>query len=295
MAARQAGQSRAVRRSGLWAGLRDLRYALPERAGRLIAAPDAARAATLSARYHRRGFTATLGYFNRPDEPVDAIVAACRAVAASTGPERGGNCLSIKAPALAFDAQAIRAIAQCAADAGMATMFDAHGAGDAPATLAAAEAVASAGLPTGIVLPARWQRSLADAARFRDSAMCIRIVRGEWPDPAQSAAEQPEEDYLRLVAALAGRAAPVALATHRPALFARAAALLREAGTPVLLEQLRGLPRRRTSRIARRGAVPIRLYIAFGPGWIPYAVDRALARPHLPLWFVRDLIGMADR
>jgi len=69
-------------------------------------------------------------------------------------------------------------------------------------------------------------------------------------------------------------------------------AALQQAGTPCELEQLRGLPRRRPMAIARRLGVPVRLYLPFGPGWWPYALNNALARPHLPLWAARDLLGL---
>jgi proline dehydrogenase len=46
---------------------------------------------------------------------------------------------------------------------------------------------------------------------------------------------------------------------------------------------------------ARARGVLVRLYIPFGPGWWPYAIDKALARPHLPLWWLRDRLGLPDR
>ena len=48
---------------------------------------------------------------------------------------------------------------------------------------------------------------------------------------------------------------------------------------------------RRTTAIARKLGVPVRVYVPFGAGWWPYALDKALARPYLPLWMLRDLIG----
>ena len=69
-------------------------------------------------------------------------------------------------------------------------------------------------------------------------------------------------------------------------------AVLRRAGTPCELEQLRGLPRRRTVAVARRLGVPVRIYVPFGPGWWPYAINQALARPYLPLWALRDALAI---
>ena len=119
-------------------------------------------------------------------------------------------------------------------------------------------------------------------------------MKGEWADPLCDAADG-DAAYLRLIDALAGRAAPVAVATHKPALAAAALDRLLAAGTPCELEQLRGLPGRRTLVAARTRGVGTRLYVPLGPGWWPYAIDKALARPHLPLWYLRDRIGLADR
>lgn len=116
-------------------------------------------------------------------------------------------------------------------------------------------------------------------------------MKGEWADPLCDAADG-DAAYLTLIDALAGRAAPVAVATHKPALTAAALDRLLAAGTPCELEQLRGLPGRRTLAAARTRGVGTRLYVPLGPGWWPYAIDKALARPHLPLWYLRDQSGL---
>ena len=142
----------------------------------------------------------------------------------------------------------------------------------------------------GVALPARWRRSMADAESLRDGPCRIRLVKGEWADPAADQLDVPAA-YRELAETLAGRTAPVGVASHDPVLAEAALTALLAAGTPCELEQLRGLPRRRTTAIARRLGVPVRLYLPFGPGWWPYAVNQALARPHLPLWAMRDALG----
>jgi len=144
----------------------------------------------------------------------------------------------------------------------------------------------------GVALPARWRRSESDAAGLRDSAARIRIVKGEWADPEWTQVDV-DSNYLSLIGRLAGRKAPVSVATHDPELAERALRILLDSGTPCELEQLRGLPARRTMAVARRLGVPIRIYVPFGPGWWPYALDKALARPHLLAWMVRDRFGSA--
>ena len=157
-------------------------------------------------------------------------------------------------------------------------MFDAHAEKDADRTLAAVAALLGEFPGPASRLPARWRRSPADAEAFRDGSARIRLVKGEWADPGGSDPDVAAS-YLALADRLAGRAAPVAVATHDPDLAERALALLIEAGTPCELEQLRGLPSRRTMAVARRLGVPVRVYVPFGPGWWPYALDKALAGP----------------
>jgi len=260
--------------SRLWSALRDARYALPGQVGRVLPAPDAAR---LGARLARDGLGVTYGYFQADDAAPEAIVAAYAAL--KPGP---GTYLSVKAPPLGFDPARIAAIA----GAGVPIMFDAHAPAQAGATLALVEAFPG----SGCVIPARWRRSLGDAERLRDSAALIRVVKGEWADPDGDPADA-DAAYRAVIGRLAGRRAPVAVATHDPALAERALQVLLASGTPCELELLRGLPRRRCVAVARRLGVPVRIYVPFGPGWWPYAVDKALARPYLARWWLRDWLG----
>jgi proline dehydrogenase len=172
------------------------------------------------------------------------------------------------------------------AASGVPLTFDSLTEPHAERTLALAGTVSA-----GVALPARWQRSPADAERLRDGPRRIRLVKGEWADP-QGDVPDIAEAYLDLARTLAGRKATVGVASHNPALAEAALRILLEAGTPCELEQLRGLPRRRTMSVAKKLGVPVRLYYPFGPGWWPYAVDKALARPYLPLWALRDALGV---
>lgn len=273
--------------SRLWAALRHARYALPRQLERVLPGPGPRAAARRCAALDRAGLAATIGYFQAAGARPEKIVAAYAAVAGLLPGREGAVHLSVKAPPLAFDPALLRRIAESAAAADMALMFDAHAPRDAQRTLEAVSGLLDEFPRTGFALPARWLRSRGDAVAFRDSSARIRLVKGEWADPDWRGMDI-ESSYLALAARLAGRAAPVAVATHDPGLAERALALLLAAGTPCELEQLRGLPARRTMAVARRLGVPIRVYVPFGPGWWPYAIDKALARPYLLSWMIRD-------
>jgi proline dehydrogenase len=270
--------------------LRNARYALPHLIERVVPGPGPKAAVGRCRKLERNGLSTTLGYFqaggSRPDEIVAANLAAAELLAG-----RGFDVLlAVKAPPLSFDPDCFRAIAERAAAAGAALMFDAHAPRDSDRTLKAVSDLLGEFPRTGFALPARWLRSRGDAAEFRNSSARIRLVKGEWADPDWRG-QDVEASYLALAGRLAGRAAPVAVATHDPELAERALTLLLDRGTPCELEQLRGLPARRTMAVARRLGVPIRVYVPFGPGWWPYALDKALARPYLLSWMLHDRFG----
>lgn len=266
--------------------LRRLRHAAPWLIERWVAGPDASATARRAARLARQGQAATVGLFSPHGMEREAIVEAYLRFAQLARAAGIDACLSIKAPKFDFDPAALRAIAAT----GLPLVFDAHGAELADATQQSAEAVGA-----GLVLPARWRRSLDDAARWKDRPVRIRVVKGEWPDP-DPVADAPDRRaaYLALVRCLAGRTAPVGVATHDPELAREAIGLLQAAGTPPELELLRGLPNRRCLALARELQVPVRLYLPFGRGWWSYAIDSALARPYLPLWWLKDRVSSAS-
>lgn len=273
-----------------WAALRAARYAFPNLVGRILPGPGPRSAARLCRRLNRSGRAATLGYFQAGNSRREDIAAANVEAARLLADRPGDAYLSVKAPPLAFDPAHLRTIAESAAAAEMALMFDAHAPKDADATLKAVSDLLPDFPGTGFALPARWLRSRGDAAAFRGTSARIRLVKGEWPDPDWRG-QDVEASYLALAARLAGRSAPVAVATHDPDLAERALAILLAAGTPCELEQLRGLPARRTTAVARRLGVPVRVYVPFGPGWWPYALDKALGRPYLLSWMIKDRLA----
>ncbi len=273
------GAAWARGRLRLKARLRDARYAFPRWIERRVAGEDAAAAARSIARLDP---PASAGYFHSAGETPAQVAAVYRRLAAELAASGVDALLALKAPALDFDEGAVREIAA----AGLPLMFDSLTEPHADRTLALAE-----GLAAGVALPARWQRSAADAARLREGPCRIRLVKGEWADPSADLADVAEA-YLALARGLAGRKALVGVATHDPALAEAALRALLDAGTPCELEQLRGLPRRRTTAVARKLGAPVRLYYPFGPGWWPYAVDKLFARPYLPIWALRDFLRL---
>jgi proline dehydrogenase len=265
--------------SGLRDALRAVRYALPGLAGRWLLETDASAVAAAAGRLGRRGFGTTFGYFHGDEGgPAQVMAENLRLIALLRGAGTDSY-LSLKAPALGFDRGRVREIAAAAHEVGIAVLFDAHGPALADPTLDLAEWLLADFPATGCALPARWHRSRSDAARFRDTPARLRIVKGEWAETERDSLDH-RAAYLALVESLAGRAAPVSIASHDAVLVERVLEVL-EGQTPCTLEQLRNLPRHRTVPLARARGLPVRLYLPFGPGWWPYALDKLLARPAL--------------
>ncbi|WP_328598245.1 proline dehydrogenase [Croceibacterium salegens] len=268
--------------SALRARLRDVRYALPELVEKVSPGLDVTAAVAHFASLGGRGIRTSAGYFHASGETVGEVAAIWGDLAAGLAAAGIDTRIAVKANAIGFDRAAVAGLVA----SGIPLTFDAMAPVHADAILSLGREFAA-----GVALPARWQRSAADAVALRDTPCRIRLVKGEWADPV---ADVPDvaAAYLSLVERLAGRTAPVGIATHDPALAEAALTMLVASSTPCELEQLRGLPRRRTTAIAKRLGVPVRLYLPFGPGWWPYAVNQALARPHLPLWAMRDALGL---
>lgn len=267
--------------AALRARLRGVRYALPGQLGRIMPVGTADGAVRACTALGRKGIASSVGLFASDHAPAGLVAADLQALADGLKAAGCDAVIALKPPQLAFDPALVTRIAA----RGVPLVLDAlrHDQADRIHALARESGA-------GLALPARWRRSMADARALRDAPCRVRLVKGEWADPEHDAADIAQA-YLALARVLAGRGAVVGVATHDPALARTALSILADAGTPAELEQLRGLPARRTKRIARELGVPVRSYHAFGPGWWPYAIEQALRRPYLPLWWLRDLIG----
>ena len=257
-----------------------------------VAGPELRDAVAAMDRFGRLGYATTLGYFNADDELPSRIAELDRAAleALSEGPRRGY--VSIKVPALQFDAALVDQIALASRRTGVGIHFDSHGIEAADATFKSIAVALRQTQRVGCTLPARWQRSKDDAKRATELGLRVRIVKGQWADPAAPDLD-PRANYLQLVDRLAGRARTVAVATHDPVLAREALRRLRAAGTPCELELLFGLPMRPCLALAKEERIPVCIYVPFGQGWMPYALSQLRKKPGMALWMMKDLAAAA--
>jgi proline dehydrogenase len=254
-----------------------------------IAGPELADAMSTCRHLFSRGLGGTICFWNiegdSPRKIADAYISALSLFAA----EKMDCYLSIKLPPLNFDFALLSEVLEQARPKNTLVHFDSlqHETADRTFSLIA-QAVRSYPL-LGCTLPGRWLRSVTDADLAVDLGLHTRVVKGQWLDP-QHVEIDPRQGFLHVIGRLAGRARSVAVATHDQELARSALQRLRRAGTPCSLELLYGLPMKPALKIAAQLDVPVRVYVPFGHGWLPYSLTQARHNPRVFWWLLRDLI-----
>jgi proline dehydrogenase len=223
---------------------------------------------------------------DRPGLVGDRYLAAARAIAAEGIPAY----LSTKAAALAFDPGRYTDLLAAMPD-GVRLHLDSRAPEEQDRALDIAEELAAARPgAVGVTLPSRWRRSLADAARVAELDVSVRLVRGQWADPAGDV--DPGRAFLELAEAAARPGRILGLATHDPDVAARSLATLGPAtGVLAELEQLFGFPVHRTLPVALAAGVPVRVYVPYSRTRpLPYSVRRAVHDPEVGSWLAQDLM-----
>ncbi|HUY92119.1 MAG TPA: hypothetical protein VMV10_25480 [Pirellulales bacterium] len=255
-----------------------------------IAGPELEDALRVSQQLAARGFTATLGFWDGPDDTprgvADYYLAALDAIEAS----RLDAYLSIKLPGLRGSQTLVDEVLARAREHRIQIHFDSHGPETADeAWQAIVRASADRELALSVSVPGRWRRSLDDAEAAIAYGVAVRVVKGQWPD-----SEYPDldmrEGFLSVIDRLAGRARHVAVASHDAPLAAESVRRLRAANTSNELELLYGLPERRSLRQVEQDRTPVRFYVPYGKAYLPYALGQARRNPRLIWWMLRDTV-----
>ena len=251
--------------------------------------PEAAK--TTAGHLLGRGYSVTLAYWNRDDDSPGTVVSNYERTLDVMKGMAPGSYLSLKAPSFAFDADLYHRVLIKARSSGVPLHFDSLGPEDADRTL---DLIARHTPPPladiGFTLPGRWRRSVKDADTVAGLGLPVRVVKGEWEDPADSKAD-PVTGFLAVIRQLAGKARHVRVATHNGDLAEQSIRILQQAGTPCDLELLYGFPVRHVFPRVRPFGVPIRLYVPYGHGWVPYCVKHVRTRPGFLWWLMKDQLA----
>jgi proline dehydrogenase len=255
-----------------------------------IAGPSLSDARRIGEELSRRGYWLTLGYWDSAKDAPGAILDTYLASLDALAGFAGHNYLSLKIPALRYDPAGFSTLLARSRERRVPLMFDALEVDQADPTL---DFVARETDPSrseiGVVLPGRWRRSLGDAERAISLGLVVRVVKGQSPDPGDPDRD-PARGYLEVVRALAGRAKCVRVASHNPTVAGESLRILAAAGTPCELELLYGLPVGSQVKLAVALGVPVRVYIAFGHAFLPYALASMRRHPGAMLRLLREAL-----
>ena len=195
--------------------------------------------------------------------------------------------LSIKLPSLNYDDAMLSELLSRGAAGGVRIHLDSLGPETVDKTLQAARKARARHENLSWTLPSRWRRSLSDLEQVQDLQMPLRIVKGQWEDDA-GGNQDPRKGFLALIDKLTPASVPLcAVATHDAGLAEESIERLRKINASCELEQLFGLPRS-AERHATAHAVPIRVYIPYSYGYLPYALSGLIAEPQKLWWIIRD-------
>jgi proline dehydrogenase len=236
-----------------------------------------------------RGLSATVGFWDSPGDHPNTVFAAYQDGIEGLAAAQFGDYISIKLPSLDYSREMLANLADRATEVGVGLHFDALGPETVGRTWAALADVLPNGDHFGCTLPGRWRRSPADAEWAIDRGLAVRVVKGQWPDPAAPDLD-PRAGYLEVVRRLAGRARRVAVASHDLTTARRAIEILLMAETPTTLELLYGLPSRRQIELARELGVAVRTYVPYGAAYLPYCLAQMKRNPRIAWWLLRDAV-----
>jgi proline dehydrogenase len=199
--------------------------------------------------------------------------------------------LSIKLPAIHYSWELLRDVACRAREANVRLHFDALEPETVEQTWELVDRLlGEAKRPAiGVTLPGRWRRSVRDAQWAAERGLMVRVVKGQWADPHEPGMDL-REGYLRVIDALAGKAANVGVASHDVPMVERAVEKLRGSGTGCEIELLYGLPMRHSLASAARMKLSVRVYIPYGTSALPYAIGKVGSSPRLAWWLLKDFV-----
>jgi proline dehydrogenase len=150
----------------------------------------------------------------------------------------------------------------------------------------------------GVVIQACLRRSAADVDRLIEARARVRLCKGAYLEPAEVAYPDKADvarAYIRLMERLLEHGQYPALATHDPAILARAREIVAQRKIdPARFEfqMLYGV-RRDLQDSLRRAGYHVRVYVPFGTQWYPYLMRRLAERPANIAFFLGNVLREA--
>lgn len=256
-----------------------------------VTGPELSDALAELRRCEAASYETTVGFWPWGSVPPEEIAAQARASAESLP---AGSEISFKPTDTMMGDAELDSLLATATSRGLTLHLDAIGIDSAtPAQETAKRLSAAAPGQVGCTLPGRWRRSAEDAAALAGSGLRLRVVKGEFEDPEGSEVD-PADGFRAVVSALAGGNCHVEVATHDPVLAELTLSQLVDTGTSCELQILFATDGDAAVRAARKLGVPVRVYLPYGHGRLPYNRAALRARPALLKTVARDLLPVAS-
>ena len=265
-----------------------LHWVAKHAASSYIAGPEIKDGLRVCRQAAERGWSSTICPWDGPRDLPEHVAANYQAALNSITSEDIDSYLSVKVPSIGYDFGILKELMNIARRKAVRIHFDSLAPDTASRSIALLEKAIAIYPNIGYTLPSCWLRSAKDAEKIVEWRIPVRLVKGQWPDPAEPNID-PGSNYLKIIDILAGRALHVAVATHDISLAKEALTRLKAAGTSCELEQLYGLPMRGDS-VAKPLGVPVRVYVPYGHAYLAYSLSTVRRRPIILIWLIRDFL-----
>jgi len=236
-----------------------------------------------------QALASTIGFWDGPESAPPDVAKQYLTSVDMIARENLDSYLSIKAPSIHYDWDLLAKVLDRSVETGIRVHFDSLGPETVDESFALIEKASARRSGLGCTLASRWVRSVDDAQWAVEMKLGVRVVKGQWADPAAPKLDA-RANYLAIIDRLAGRVPRVAVATHDVPLLRESLKRLRAANSFCEVELLFGLPVRPGIRVAREMGVPARLYVPYGEAYLPYTLSQARQRPLVFWWIVKDTL-----
>jgi proline dehydrogenase len=152
----------------------------------------------------------------------------------------------------------------------------------------------------GVVVQSALKRSAADVDAITAAGGRVRLCKGAYDEPGSVAyltKQAVDANYARLMERLLVADAWPALATHDPALIARAIQIVEREGLArdrFEFQMLYGIRRDLQRMLVDRGYT-VRIYVPYGTEWYPYFMRRLAERPANVGFMLRAIVTEESR
>jgi len=148
----------------------------------------------------------------------------------------------------------------------------------------------------GVVLQSCLPRSEADAVRMNELGARVRLVKGAYKEPRDTAYQSKADvdaAFVRIMKILLTDGTFPAIATHDPAMLDATRAFATEQGIDAAtyeFQMLYGIRRDLQNGLKREG-FGVRVYVPFGREWFPYFMRRLGERPANVGFVIRGVLS----